>query len=551
MAFSWSSYQQAVFQFIDTQMKNLVIEAVAGSGKSTTLLEIARLMKGKKVGIIAFNSAIAKELKGKIVERQMNDVDAKTFHAAGLYAVTKRVGKRDDVDIDKKKISKIVDALCVSRPDLGAYGSYIEAAVNMAKNLGFGCPGGPVLDDMHAWIHMTTFYSLDDKLPEDEVSPNGNKMSPDAIMEKGIKAAQVVLKRSVKLVLEWLKDRTGKGRLMIDYADMIYLPLVLDLRMWQYECLMVDEAQDLNYSRMLLAKKMVRRGGRFVFVGDPRQNIYGFTGAMNNALEIIKTEFGCHTLPLSVTYRSAKAIVAYAHRVVSHIQAAPNAPEGEVLFWGGDQFEAEELLKTDAILCRVNAPLVTLAFSLIRRGIPCKIEGREIGAGLISLVSKWKVKSLDKLRDRLEGYMQREVEKALAKDQEERADQITDRVNTVFVLIERCAAQDDTSKRNVAGLKEMIEAMFDDNVASQGLLTLCSYHRSKGREFLRVFRLDHHKHCPSRFAKLPHQRIAEDNLDYVATTRAITTLVEINQNTQTLPQPANDEGAKEKEKVAA
>ena len=39
MAFSWSDYQQAVFKFLETTKQNLVIEAVAGSGKSTTILK--------------------------------------------------------------------------------------------------------------------------------------------------------------------------------------------------------------------------------------------------------------------------------------------------------------------------------------------------------------------------------------------------------------------------------------------------------------------------------------------------------------------------------
>ena len=100
--------------------------------------------------------------------------------------------------------------------------------------------------------------------------------------------------------------------------------------------------------------------------------------------------------------------------------------------------------------------MVTLAFSLIRRGIACKIEGREIGAGLVALVSKWKVKKLDTLKDRLSTYRDREVEKAMAKDQEERADAITDKVNTLLVLIERA----ESLKLDVNGLKTMIEDMF-------------------------------------------------------------------------------------------
>ena len=526
MAFSWSEYQTAVFSFLETTKQNLVIEAVAGSGKSTTILEAAMRVAGS-VGIIAFNKAIAVELEGKITSRLMTQAQAKTFHSAGNGAINsylKGNGKKR-AEIDDKKVNKIVDEICVKRPDIAEFGSFIEAAVKMAKNLAIGAPGGPAMGDMNAWNHMIYFYGIDEKLPDNVEG---------RLEDKAIPAAIHVLKKS------------NADITTIDFSDMVYLPLVHNMRVWGYDNLMVDEAQDLNLSRMLLAKKMIRRGGRFIFVGDPRQNIYGFTGAMHDALEIIKREFRCHTLPLSVTYRSAKKIVAYAHRVVSHIQAAPNAPEGEVLFIGGDEFNATQLLPTDAILCRVNAPMVTLAFSLIRRGIACKIEGREIGAGLVALVGKWKVKSLDALRNKLEAYRDKEVAKALAKDQEERADAIMDKVSTLMVLIERQQADADIGNRTVAGLKDTIESMFADDVTKSGLLTLCSYHRSKGREWPTVYRLDHAKHCPSRFARQEHQLIAEHNLDYVATTRAMTKLVEVDQGAETLPKQE-----KAAEKVAA
>jgi superfamily I DNA/RNA helicase len=539
MAFSWSNYQQAVFQFIEAKPNNLLVEAVAGSGKSTTLLEIARRIKGT-VGIVAFNKAIAEELKGKIAkfretDANMSGVDAKTIHAAGNAAVMRFAGdqkvKANKVTIDDKKVDKIVAELVAgrpgkeeeARPDLAEFASFIIAAVKMAKNLAFGVRGGSDIKDMSAWLWMIYHYTIDDKLPE---------KVEDRLEDKAIPACMAVLRRS---------NRDTK---IVDFSDMVYLPLVHDMKIWQYDCLMVDEAQDLNLARILLAEKMVRRGGRMVFVGDPRQCIYGFTGAMPDALDYIKKKFKCQTLPLSVCYRCARKIVEYAHRVVSHIQAAPNAAEGRVLFIGGDEFDTMDLRPTDAILCRVNAPLVTLAFSLIRRGIACKIEGREIGSGLISLASRWKVKKLDTLKTRLNTYRDREVKKAMEKDDAERADAIADKVETLMVLVERAQSLN----LDVDGLKAMIEDMFSDDVSKKGLLTLCSYHRSKGREFERVFRINHYKHCPSRFAKQPHQIIAEENLDYVSTTRAELELFEVDLENQTLQK---QEAQPEKEKVEA
>jgi superfamily I DNA/RNA helicase len=56
------------------------------------------------------------------------------------------------------------------------------------------------------------------------------------------------------------------------------------------------------------------------------------------------------------------------------------------------------------------------------------------------------------------------------------------------------------------------------------LVTLCTYHRSKGREWPRVFLIEHASRCPSPYAKQPWQKEQEQHLAYVAITRAQQTL---------------------------
>jgi ATP-dependent exoDNAse (exonuclease V) beta subunit len=62
---------------------------------------------------------------------------------------------------------------------------------------------------------------------------------------------------------------------------MIYLPVALDLPMPKYDLLLIDEAQDLSKCQQALAKKA---GRRLVFVGDPKQALYGFCGADSKSL---------------------------------------------------------------------------------------------------------------------------------------------------------------------------------------------------------------------------------------------------------------------------
>lgn len=258
--------------------------------------------------------------------------------------------------------------------------------------------------------------------------------------------------------------------------------------------------------------------GRIIFVGDERQAIYGFAGADADSVARIKSEFNCTVMPLSVTYRCPKAIVAEANTVFpGKLQAHETAPDGKVssldCLSGYDALFATSLTVSDAILCRKTAPLVELAFTLIRRNIPCHVEGRDIGQGLIKLATRWKVKNVAALADRLAAYKEKEVAKLVAKGKETAADALADRVDTLFVLMEGCDTVD--------CVKAKILSLFQDTYGnSKPSLTLATVHRSKGREWDRVFILGYRQFMPSRMARQAWQMEQERNLQYVAITRA-------------------------------
>jgi superfamily I DNA/RNA helicase len=69
----------------------------------------------------------------------------------------------------------------------------------------------------------------------------------------------------------------------------------------------------------------------------------------------------------------------------------------------------------------------------------------------------------------------------------------------------------------VGDLLEAIDALFQSK--GRGI-TLSSVHKSKGREWERVFILDFGTYMPSKYAKKDWQKIQENNLIYVAITRA-------------------------------
>jgi UvrD-like helicase family protein len=280
------------------------------------------------------------------------------------------------------------------------------------------------------------------------------------------------------------------------------------------------------------------------------------SGADAQAMTNFTRELDATVLPLSVTFRCPKAVVALAQRIVPDIEAAESAPEGEVIRqaelitrqeWrakNGQCDMGEALLQhgttaawnvsypdgliflgdltpgLDCILCRNNAPLVPLAYSLIRGSIPAKVEGRKIGEGLQSLCTRWQCRGTADLLNRLEDFRARETQKYLAKSQEAKAQEVEDRVDTLREII---AEVNRRGHRDIASVLKFIDDLFADG--GKACVTLSSYHRSKGREWERVFLFEHTSRCPSKAARQQWQKEQESNLAYVAYTRAKKTLV--------------------------
>lgn len=193
------------------------------------------------------------------------------------------------------------------------------------------------------------------------------------------------------------------------------------------------------------------------------------------------------------------------------ILPSPTAPEGSVLTL--PSYDASTFPSTCAILCRNTAPLISFAFSLIRRSVGCKVLGREIGAGLVTLVKKLSARDIDELLTKLEMYEQREVQRFERKGEDASADALRDKCQCLKVFIGGLSESD----RTIPILCSKISSLFDDKVS--GLVTLATVHKSKGLEWPLVFILDREL-MPSKFARLPWQQQQERNLQYVAVTRA-------------------------------
>jgi superfamily I DNA/RNA helicase len=499
--FAPSKYQQAIFDFVETGTGSALVEAVAGSGKTTTIVEALKLLHpDEDVVFLAFNKSIATELAARVPD----NTQASTFHSLCMRSLMKALPGRPEVD--DKKTDRILKAE-FNPISVSVYGQVVKKLVGYAKAHGLvpshltenQVPYPVERTSTDRWFEIVDHYGVDFQDEDTDASWERAFEMANHVLEIGLLHAHV-----------------------IDFDDMLFMTVVLGAPMQRFDWVFVDEAQDVSPIQIAVLRKVLRPdGGRLVAVGDPCQAIYGFRGADSNALENLSAEFGCQRLPLSISYRCSRAIVEEAQEVVSHIESHPKARAGSVehpLAW-----TAQDVKPGDAILCRVTAPLLEQAFRLITGGVGCQVLGRDIGKGLVRLVEKQKAKGIDRLLEKLDKWSSREREKALQKGQDARAQTIDDQVDCIRACIDALPE----TERTVPALLRSIDGLFNPPSSAGPLVTLATVHKSKGLEWDRVFILDRGDHRPSKWARKEWQQVQENNLIYVAITRAKEDLVYI------------------------
>lgn len=472
----WSDKQQAIFAFAASGTGNAVVEAVAGSGKTTTLIEaMKRVLVGNKI-FLAFN-------KHNQLELEKRGVYAKTFHGLCYGPVTRARNVRT---VEADKVRHIIDEL-MSDEQAKLYAAFAHKLVGYGKNAGIGCL---VPDSEQSWVELAEHHDLE---PDHE----------DASFNIGIKWAARILQAS-----------NNDARL--DFDDLLYLAVKDGIALPKFDFIVVDEYQDTNDIQVAVLRKIMKPSSRIMVIGDPAQAIYGFRGAMSDSMDKALVEFSAIKLPLTVSYRCPKLVVEHARQWVSHIEAHEDAPEGKVTNLG-QEWSTKLFKPDDMVVCRTTAALMGLAFQMLKDRVPVRVLGKEIGIGLKSLVKKMNCNGIDNLVDRLHVWRNREIERAIAKKQEAKAESIRDKADCLLFLIRTLKE----TKRNVPGLYEVIDHLFADR---SNATTLATIHKSKGLEADRVIWLNHHK-CPAVWARQAWQRQQEVNCAYIATTRAKKELV--------------------------
>ena len=490
---NWSEQQEAIFNWFSEPDQNraLVIRARAGTGKTTTVLEGANRAPEKSIIMCAFNKSVATELQQKISNP---NAEAKTLHSLG-FNIVRRYWSNVRVVNGSERVNSHAQKVAPNAPD--------EIVKQIAKLATKGKEMAPM-----AWRHedLKDLAFEFDCVPDQEWEADGWDLK--AVCEAAVK------------VMALAAEKDG----MLDFADMLYVPIRNKWVRGRYDLVIVDEAQDMNASQIILAQKSVNAGGRICVVGDDRQAIYGFRGADSGSIDRLKSELKAVELGLTITYRCPKKVVALAAKYVPDYRAADAAPEGSLI--GIQEPELVGLANPgDFVLSRKNAPLASICLAILKSGKRARIQGRDIGQGLIALVKRWKVNSMPVFLSRLANWEEKECKRTLAgsvsqERAEQKIEQIRDRADFIRAMAE-----------GLSGVHELvarIETLFEDN----GLpaVRCSSIHRAKGLEAEVVYVLQDsfnvRQWSGSQDPKLMASRgLEEENLRYVAYTRAKATLV--------------------------
>ena len=498
-----TSEQFSIYRWIRFGSGNLVIRAVAGAGKTTVLLGCAALLPANvTASFIAFSNTIVNELKTRLAGTPVRPT---TIHSAGRTTLCKRIAYPKVDNLKHRKIAEILmkdNAYYANIPDLHPYTMAIWKLCEKAR------------------LTLTDYTNPEELIM---LADRFNIDLPKITVRRGREEIEKIDERIFELVRRTLVMGAVKARdeAVIDFTDMIWLPYHWHIEPDPSDWLFIDECQDLsNLARAFIAM-MLTPDTRAVAVGDPRQAIMEFAGAASDSFDQVKLVLNAQELPLMDCFRCGYEFIKLANVYVPEIRAAKGAIPGEIIYQTEDQLTTIAQ-RGDLIVCRRTAPLIENCIKLIGSGIPARVRGRDVATSLIELLNKiGKVRGFKPLQflKFMEEYQRATSEKLAQKEDSE---------EQIQALGDKCAALEAIYLRHlpptIKAFEDSISALFADE-ADNPPIWLSSIHRAKGLEADRVMIL-HYDALPMKFKKQSvEQVLQENNITYVALTRAKKVLI--------------------------
>ena len=506
--FKPSEHQQNIYDFIENGTQNGVVSAVAGSGKTTTLVHaIDKIPLNKSILFMAFNKSIATELSNRITPQP--NITIKTVHAFGMNLIVNQLPFKEQ---QTSKYKSLLRTILANKP-LNEY-NLNTTQYEWVNELRIDEEKRTQIENIIEYVNIIgdltdlgrmNFINITDPIKGVEEICNIAKHHGITTCNQECTSAWYLIKLGSSITS------------IIDFTDMVYLPLIHNLEIPKYDFVFIDEVQDINAcQRQMMLECIESNGGRFIAVGDEHQAIYGFSGADADSFNKLRNIPNTIELPLSVSYRCATSIIDMVKSFVSHILPKDNAIKGS--FNANKSYN--DVRDGDMVLCRQTFPLVSLCLKYLSMGVKAYVNGSDIGKTLSKMImdskqdSNWNMQYVYSYL-----YAEREklVQNAITKENLSRGEAFETtsvRNHTEKIQVIELLGKDTTNPQDVI---DKINKIFSDDDKS-GIM-LSTIHKAKGLESENVF-IIHGELMPSKHATKPWEITQEQNLRYVAYTRA-------------------------------
>jgi len=491
--------QMAFFREVEFGTSNILLESVAGSGKTTSIVQCLNYIDdAEPIVACSFTKLAAQQLEKKILAQDFKNVQSTTLNALG-WRVCRQNVKGCQIDANKTVNILKYQLQYSPLPDGIQAKELYEKMKGPVKRL-IGLLKSYVVRPENAYAEaerLADYHGVD--------TPEGTTTAAEYARKELFQWVVSVYRYSIECTS------------MMDFDDQKFFPVWFRWSMPKFKKIIIDECQDCNVCDIEMVK-LLQNGSansRTFWVGDRKQAIYLFRGSLLNAMDIIRKDFNCTYLTLSVCWRCADDILIEAKELNPLIKSPESNPKGKGIV--GHVTTADFLARVsvgDFVICRTTAPLVKRCLQLIKANKPAKVKGREIGKGLVNLIEKIAPDismDLKEFVEKIGSYKTERVGLLEAAGREDAAIKIQDECEAIEHF-----CMDATS---IAEVVSKIDSLFTDDDDETSYILLLTGHKSKGLENDKVWFLRPDL-CPFPKASSPHEKEAEMNLRYVILTRA-------------------------------
>lgn len=315
--------------------ETVVVEALAGTGKTTTLKLLAE-SDSRRMTYVAFNRAIADEA----ARRFPRHVTSKTMHSFAFAAVGRRFSDR----LNGPRVPAWQTASILRIPGSFEFGSFSLRDRAIARL---------AIETVNRFCHSAA------EAPSVRHIPT----VPGMNTYEAHKALCEFLMPFVDRAWADLQDPAGR----LKFSHDVYLKLwAMGDPKLPGEVVLFDEAQDADPVIRGIVEAQAARGAQLVIVGDANQQIYEWRGAVN-ALDLFEAP---HRLPLQKSFRFGPVIAEQANLILEQLDTDLRLEGHEPV---GSQLAV--LDDPDAVLCRTNAEAVATLMEAQVRGIQAGLVG--------------------------------------------------------------------------------------------------------------------------------------------------------------------------------